>query len=97
MAKEAEIRKRVIKTLEDKGWVCWFCPKVRYQESDIFSCYDLICARGGKLKFIQLTTLPNIRAREKKIRKFMGKTGVTIYSEVWGMRKDGSFKIIRIY
>lgn len=97
--KEAEIRKKVIAILTADRWVCWFPHKARWaKESDIFGVYDLILAKKNRIKFIQLTTLSNIRAREKKVKKFLTKHNLSIYSEVWGYnKKKDEFKIIRIY
>ena len=67
MPKEAEIRKKAIKILTDENWICWHPSKVKYQQNDIFGIVDLLALRGKKIKNIQLTTLPNVSAKRKKI------------------------------
>jgi len=97
MPAENIIRKKAIEILKDKGFVCWYPPKIKYKkEVDIFGCWDLfsIHKTNGQLLLIQLTTLPNIRAREKKIKA----KGLPVYSEVWGLdNKNNKFKIIQVY
>ena len=95
--KEITIRKKVIEILINKGYVCWYPPKVRYKkETDIFGCWDLLAInkKNGQTLLVQFTTLPNIRAREKKVKS----KNIPIYSEVWGWdKKNNKFKIIPIY
>ena len=99
--KEAVIRKKVIDILTDKGWICWYPSPVRWKkETDIFGVYDVLAIhkKSGRIKFIQLTTLHNIRARERKVKGFLKKHNLSIYSEVWGYsKKTKEFKIINIY
>ena len=96
--KESESRKILINLWEDKGWVLWYPQKVRWKkEIDIFGVFDLIAVKGNKIIFIQLTSVSNIRAREKKVRKFLEKNDVSVYAEIWGIRKDKTFRIIRMY
>jgi len=98
--KEITIRKKALEILIKKGFVCWYPPKVKWRKKgDIFGCWDLICIsnKTGVL-FIQLTTLSNIRAREKKVKAFLSKNNISVYSEVWGYsEKNKQFKIISIY
>lgn len=98
--KEATIRKKALEILTGRGFVCWYPPKVRYKkETDIFGVFDLACIsnKTGVL-FIQLTTLHNIRARERKVKEFLTKNSLSLYCEVWGWNdKEGKFKILNIY
>ena len=82
--KEAEIRKKVVEELSQKGWVCWFARKVRFWENDIFGVADMIILKGKKLRLIQLTTISNLSARRKKIREFHKRTKSEIPVELWG-------------
>ena len=103
--KEYQIRKLAIKEIEKKGGIIWFPPKVKWRkEGDIFSCFDLIVIYPpSEIVFIQLTTLSNIRAREKKIVNWMKYNDVSIYCEVWGydqnwkIKNKPMFKILNIY
>ena len=98
--KEITIRKKALEILASREFVCWYPPKVRYRkETDIFGVFDLVCIsnKTGVL-FIQLTTLDNIRAREKKVKGFLNKNNLSLYCEVWGYnQKEGKFKILPIY
>jgi len=98
--KEIGIRKEAIKILEKEKWIVWYPSKVRWRkEQDIFGVFDLVCIWKHMIKFIQLTTLSNIRAREKKIKKFLDKNKVKLYwsPEVWGWNnKKKEFKILEV-
>lgn len=95
--KEITIRRKAIEILTEKGFVSWYPPRVRWRkEGDIFGVFDLLTVnkKSGQILFIQLTTLSNVRAREKKIKA----KGLPIYSEVWGYdKKNKIFKVISIY
>ena len=94
MAKENLIRKRAIEILEKEKWSCWFAPKVKFHETDIFGIADLICCRKSKIKFIQLTTIPNVSYKRKKIINFLKKHKVALPIEIWvWSNKRKSFKI----
>jgi len=95
--KEATIRKKAIELLTAKGWVCWFPKKVMFQETDIFGVFDLICARGSKIKLIQLTTLPNLSTRRRKIRRFLKEHSLKLKCEIWAYsKKTRRFKIEKL-
>ena len=56
-----------------------------------------LAIKGKNIKWIQLTSLPNIRAREKKILRFFAETGSFIKGEVWGYdEKKDTFRIIYV-
>ena len=99
MPKEALIRKKAVAILTQTKWVSWYAPKVRFHETDIFGVFDLICweKSSKNLKFIQLTTLPNLSARRKKIQGFFKKNGIRQKSaqvEIWAWNsRQKSFKI----
>jgi len=102
MAKEAITRKKAIQILERKGWLVWHGPKVKYKQTDIFGTFDLICwkKRVGELKFIQLTTLPNLSTRRKKIKNFLKKNKINtkilpaVEIELWAWNKNNKkFKV----
>ena len=67
MPKENLIRKKAIQILEERGWICWYPSKVRYQQTDVFGIIDILALRKREKKNIQLTTLPNVSAKRKKI------------------------------
>lgn len=83
MPKEAVIRKKAIQELQEKGWVTWYAPKVKYQQTDVFGIIDLLALKGRQKKNIQLTTLPNISAKRKKIINFLEKFKVELPVEIW--------------
>jgi len=83
MAKEALIRKKAIEILTEKNYICWFPPKVKYQQTDIFGIVDLLAVRKRERKSIQLTTVSNISARRKKIVSFFKKSDVEFPVEIW--------------
>ena len=83
MPKEAVTRKKVIQILEKQGWLVWYAPKVKYQQTDIFGIIDLLAIKGRRKKNIQLTTLPNISARRKKITNFLKTFKVELPVEIW--------------
>jgi len=98
--KEITIRKKALEILTKKGFVCWYPPKVKYKkETDIFGIFDLINIHNKTgVLFIQLTTLHNIRAREKKVKAFLKKNNLSLFCQVWGWdKKKKDFKIINIY
>ncbi len=99
--KEQLLRKKAIEILEKEGWTTWFPKKVKYQETDAWGVFDLLCWWKNYLKFIQITTLSNIRAREKKVRGFLERNKLTIplntYVQIWGYNKKKKvWKIIII-
>lgn len=83
MPKESLIRKKAIKILTDEKWVCWYPSKVKYKQSDVFGIIDLLALRKREKKNIQLTTLPNISAKRKKIASFLNKFKVELAVEIW--------------
>jgi len=97
MAEESLIRKKAIQVLERKGWIVWFAPKVKFQQTDVFGIIDLLALRGKQKKNIQLTTLPNVSAKRKKITSFLKKFKVELPVEIWGWnQKKKEFKKERI-
>ncbi|OGZ23338.1 MAG: hypothetical protein A3A08_02430 [Candidatus Nealsonbacteria bacterium RIFCSPLOWO2_01_FULL_41_9] len=99
MPKEAVIRKKAVAILTSAKWVSWYAPKVKFHETDIFGVFDLICweKSSKNLKFIQLTTLPNLSSRRKKIQGFFKKNRITKKSvevEIWAWNsRQKNFKI----
>ena len=87
MPNEITIRKKAIQILEDKGWIVWFAPKVKYQQTDVFGIIDLLAIKGKRMKKIQLTTLSNISTRRKKIQKFLKKFKIEMSVQIWGWDK----------
>ena len=83
MAKEVETRKKAVQELTDRGWLTWYPAKVRYKQNDIFGIIDLLALRRKKMKYIQLTTLPNVARQRKKILSFFKKKGVKLQVEIW--------------
>jgi len=97
MPNEAEIRKRAIKILTNKNWICWYPSRARYKQNDIFGIIDLLAIKGKRLKKIQLTTLPNVSTKRKKIKSFFKKTRAKLSVEIWAWsNKNKRFKIEKI-
>ena len=93
MAKESLIRKKAIGELTQEKWVTWFAPKVKFRQTDIFGIIDLLALKGKRQKNIQLTTLPNISAKRKKITNFLKENKVELPVEIWGWNsKKKEFK-----
>ena len=95
MPREYEIRKKAVQVLEKQNWLVWWPSKAIFKQNDIFGIFDLICLkkRSGNLKFIQLTTLPNLSTRKKKIRAFFKKNKINskirnnMGVEIWAWAK----------
>lgn len=97
MPKESVIRKKVVQMLEKEKWVCWCPKKVKFHESDVFGIVDLLALRGRRQKNVQLTTLPNISAKRRKITAFLKKYKVEFPVEIWGWdKKKRKFKKERV-
>jgi hypothetical protein len=97
MPKETVIRKKAIQILEGAGWITWYPSKVKYKQNDIFGIIDLLAIKGGKQKNIQLTTLPNISTKRKKITNFLKKFKVELPVEIWAWsKKQKWFRIEKI-
>jgi len=95
--REAEIRKRAIEELQSDGWITWFAPKVKFKQTDVFGIIDLLALKGKNKKNIQLTTLPNISTRRKKIANFLKKNKVEMTVEIWAWsKKKKQFKKERL-
>ncbi len=93
MPSESLIRKKAIEELEKDGWITWFAPKVRFKQTDVFGIIDLLALKGKKQKNIQLTTLPNLSTRRRKINSFLEKNKVELTVEVWAWsKKQKKFK-----
>lgn len=93
MAKEKYIRKKATEILRRGGWITWFAPKVKFQQTDVFGIIDLLALKGKKRKNIQLTTLPNVSAKRKKIGNFLKKFKVELPVEIWAWnQKKKKFK-----
>ena len=91
--KEALIRKKAIKELEEKGWLTWFAPKVKFKKTDIFGIIDLLAIKGRQRKQIQLTTISNLSTRRKKIVQFLKENKIEMTIEIWAWsKKTKSFK-----
>ena len=93
MPTERFIRKKAIEKLQANGWITWFPAKARFKQNDIFGIIDLLAVKGKIMKKIQLTTLPNVSERRKKIISFLKKYKVELPVEIWGWsKKDKSFR-----
>lgn len=93
MAKESETRKKAVRELISRGWLIWYPPKVRYKQNDIFGIIDLLALKKNKMRYIQLTTMPNIARQRKKISDFFKKNGVKLPVEIWAwLKKKREFK-----
>lgn len=97
MLNESEIRKRAIEILKKKKWIFWYPARIKYRQNDIFGIIDLLALRGKKLKYIQLTTLPNLARQRKKILNFFKEFKVKLPVEIWAWNSSKkTFKIERI-
>ena len=83
MPKEAVTRKKAVQALEGTGWVVWYPPKIRFKQTDVFGIIDVLALKGRQKKYIQLTTLPNVSAKRKKIAGFLKKYKVELTVEIW--------------
>jgi len=93
MPKESVIRKKAIEILRQNGWITWHPSRARYKQNDIFGIIDLLAVKGKIMKKIQLTTLPNISTKRKKIKNFLKKFKVELLVEIWAWsKKDKSFR-----
>jgi hypothetical protein len=93
--REAEIRKRALKILQDQGFTCWYAPKTRYHCSDIFNIGDVLAWKNRALKIIQLTTAGNKATRVKRIRNYLRKNKLSgLRVEVWAYAKRNKKFII---
>jgi len=91
--REAEIRKKAIEILKRDKWIVWYAPKVKFKQTDIFGIIDLLALKGRRKKNIQLTTLPNVAAKRKKITNFLKTFKVELPVEIWGWnRKKKEFR-----
>jgi len=103
MAKESLIRKKAVEILTKEKWVIWWPAKVKFKQNDIFGAFDMVCCKkgAGDIKFIQLTTAPNLSARRKKIQAFLEENKIkgpkTVFgaeAEIWAWaEKRQEFKI----
>ena len=67
-----------------------------YDEENIEE-FDVLAIKGRKVRWVQLTTITNIKAREKKVLDFLRKTKSLIVGEIWGYdKKKRIFKIIKV-
>lgn len=94
MAKESETRKKAIYFLSNKGWITWYPSKVRFKQNDIFGIIDLLALKGKKIRYIQLTTIPNVSRCRKKILNLFQEKKVKLPVEIWvWIKKEKKFKI----
>ncbi|PIZ89446.1 MAG: hypothetical protein COX89_01550 [Candidatus Nealsonbacteria bacterium CG_4_10_14_0_2_um_filter_37_10] len=94
MAKEIETKKKAIQELISRGWLIWYPSKIRYKQNDIFGIIDLLALKRRKMRYIQLTTLPNLARQRKKILNFFKKEKVKLPVEIWvWLQKKKKFKI----
>ena len=87
MPKEAEIRKKALKILADDKWIYWYPSKVRFKQNDVFGIIDVLALKGKRRKNIQLTTLPNISTKRKKILNFLKRFQVELPVEIWAWNR----------
>jgi hypothetical protein len=91
MPKEAVIRKKAVEILRKKNWITWYAPKVKFHETDVFGIIDLLALKGRRQKNIQLTTLPNVSAKRKKITNFLKKNKIQMTVEIWAWNSSKKF------
>ena len=94
--KEKQIRDKAVEILKSQGWFCWWSPKAKWQETDVFGIGDILCSRKDSVKLIQVTTTSNLSARRKKIKKVLENMELGCLIEIWAYNKQkGKFKIER--
>lgn len=87
MPSEAKIRKKAIQILEKEKWVVWYPPRVKYKQTDVFGIIDLLALKRKQRKNIQLTTLPNVCYKRRKIINFLKKFKIELPVEIWAWDK----------
>lgn len=98
--KESYLRKKAKDELRD--WVYWFPSRTKWHSNDIMTIMDGVAwNKKGEELYIQITTYSNMRAREKKIRKFFKENNLDIKKfpfrvEVWGWKAHKPLKKIKI-
>lgn len=99
--KESQIRAKAKEQIIKDGGVPWFAGKIKFKaESDIWGVYDglIVYPPNASITPIQLTTIANVRAREKKIKNFMREFNLSIFSQIWCWdKKRKEFRIFNIY
>ncbi|MDP1538507.1 MAG: hypothetical protein Q8M00_00545 [bacterium] len=97
MPSESIIRKKAVEILNKGNWITWYPSRARYKQNDIFGIIDLLAVKKNKMKKIQLTTLPNISAKRKKIANFLKKNKIEMTVEIWAWsKKKKQFKKERL-
>jgi len=87
MPTEQFIRKKAVELLRKEGWITWYPSRAKYKQNDIFGIIDLLAVKKKKMKKIQLTTLPNVSAKRKKITNFLKTFKVELPVEIWSWDK----------
>ena len=87
MPTEQFIRKKAVENLRKDGWITWYPYRIRYKQNDIFGIIDLLAIKRKRQKNIQLTTLPNISTKRKKITNFLKNFKVELPVEIWAWSK----------
>jgi hypothetical protein len=93
--KESVIRAKAVKELKEEGWVVWWPRKAAFASQDLFSIFDLVCQKPGRLasRWIQLTSSSNHAARRKKILAYLRETGLRFDAWVWSLNeRTGLFR-----
>lgn len=99
---EYQIRRKAKKFFEEQGFKIWFAPRVKWQQSDIFSIWDGVAWKGKRFIFFQLTTFENRKARLKKIQEYLEKNEVDLDGRIvrgwvlgWHSKKK-EFDVIKV-
>ena len=95
---EAQVRNKAIQVLTDRNFYYWYPARTKFKtQIDVFGVFDMIAFRGSLIRFIQITTSPNLASRRKKVQAFIKRSGFGGYSEVWAYnKKKRIFKIERV-
>lgn len=94
---EKKIRALAEAKLSAMGYATWAAPHVRFKkEQDIFGFADLLAVKGKRVLFVQITSASNVSARLTKCRNAMTEKGITVTTEVWGLRPDLSWRIVSV-
>ena len=95
---EKEIFSELVKVFAQMPdwWVLWQAPHYKRMRWDIFTIFDVVAVSSkGAVRFIQITTTPNLSARRKKIQRWFDDNRMEVPDAyIWAWDKKYSvFKI----
>ena len=94
---EYQIKQKAKEICKQNKWLYYAPPKTRFQHSDIFNIADCLIWREEGIILVQLTTLSNLSARRRKIKKIMENISFSCPTQIWAYDKTRKvFKIENI-